>query len=47
MKFDPNDPRWTAYAFDELSAGERAAAEVEFQTNVDAQQLVSRTPPHG
>ena len=41
MKFDPNDARWTAYAFDELSASERAAADVELQTNAGAQQFVA------
>src|SRR5262245_9012175 len=41
MTFDPNDPRWTAYAFDELNASERAAADAEVQTNADAQQFVT------
>ncbi len=41
MKFDPNDPRWTAYAFDELNAGERAAADAELQTNLEAQRFVN------
>jgi anti-sigma factor RsiW len=41
MKFDPNDPRWTAYAFDELNDGERAAIESELKANTDAQQFVA------
>jgi Ca-activated chloride channel homolog len=41
MKFDPNDPRWTAYAFDEVNAGERAAIEAELQANTDAQRFVT------
>jgi Ca-activated chloride channel family protein len=40
MKLDLNDPKWTAYAFDELDPAERAAIEAELRTNPSAKELV-------
>src|SRR5688500_15291818 len=41
MKLDVNDPKWTAYAFGELDAEERAAVEAELRLNPTARQLVT------
>jgi Ca-activated chloride channel family protein len=40
MKLDLNDPKWTAYAFDELEGDERAAIEAELRANPAAQLFV-------
>ena len=41
MKLDLNDPKWTAYAFDELDAEQRAAVEAELRDNLEGRQFVS------
>jgi Ca-activated chloride channel family protein len=41
MKLDVNDPKWTAYAFGELDAEERAAVEAELRLNPTARHLVT------
>jgi Ca-activated chloride channel family protein len=40
MKFDPNDPKWTAYALGELPAAERAEVEREIAQHPEAGRLV-------
>jgi Ca-activated chloride channel family protein len=40
MKFNPDDPKWTAYALGELSAAERAAVEAELDASAAARETV-------
>jgi len=40
MKFDPNDPQWTAYVLNELNDRERADVEREIARNPEAKKLV-------
>jgi len=40
MKFDPNDPKWTAYVLNELDDRERAAIEQEIATHPEARKLL-------
>jgi Ca-activated chloride channel family protein len=47
MKLDMNDSKWTAYAFGELDAEERAVVEAELRANPEAQQLVSELQKTG
>ena len=41
MTFDQNDPKWTAYAFDELDGDQRAAIEAELRANADGERFVN------
>jgi Ca-activated chloride channel family protein len=47
MKLDINDPKWTAYAFGELDADERAAVEAELRDNAEGRQFVSEIQKTG
>jgi hypothetical protein len=47
MNLDLNDPKWTAYAFDELDVGERAAVEAQLAANPAARQLVEELQKTG
>jgi len=40
MKFDPNDPKWTAYVLNELNDRELADVEQEISKNPEAKKLV-------
>lgn len=40
MKFDPNDPKWTAYVLNELNDRERSDVERELSQNPEAKKLV-------
>ena len=41
MSFDAEDPKWTAYVLDELSADERCVIAQELAESADARQLVA------
>ncbi len=43
MSFDPNDPRITAYVFDELNEADRMAFEAEMQSSEDVRRAVDET----
>lgn len=47
MKFDIDDPKWTAYAFGELDGSERSAIEVELRHNPTARQFVAELQKTG
>jgi Ca-activated chloride channel family protein len=47
MTLDVNDPKWTAYAFGELNAEERAAVEAELRANPAARQFVDELQQTG
>ena len=44
MKFNPDDPKWSAYLLDELTADERAAVEQELETSVEAREFLDIPP---
>jgi Ca-activated chloride channel family protein len=39
-RINPDDPKWTAYVFNELSESERAAVELELEASEDARMLI-------
>jgi Ca-activated chloride channel family protein len=47
MKFDVNDPKWTAYALGELESAERAVMEAALNQNPSAQALVAELKAAG
>jgi Ca-activated chloride channel family protein len=40
MKFNPDDPKWSAYLLGELTADERAAVEQELETSAEAREFL-------